>query len=290
MATFHKLKIASISRETSKAVKVSFDVPEHLKADFSFKAGQYITLKTEINNETVRRDYSLCTNPESRTIAVAIKEVEGGTFSVFANKSITSGDEIEVSTPNGRFIYNPNTSSETIFGIAAGSGITPVMGIAKTVLKETTNSKFVLLFGNKSEQDTIFKNELTTLTNEFSDRFSVQHVFSQEQKEYALSGRINEAVINATHEKLNQNQEEEEKRNRIRKLLAESDSEDIGQLFDDNFIGSRHLLLQEKREAEEGEAGWWLAGPPPRQGEGCWSACCGSPGRCACCGSRGRCA
>ena len=205
MATFHKLKIASITRETSKAVKVSFDVPKHLKADFSFKAGQYITLKTEINHETVRRDYSLCTNPESKTIAVAIKEVEGGAFSVFANKSITPGDEIEVSTPNGRFIYNPNTSSETIFGIAAGSGITPVMGIAKTVLKETTNSKFVLLFGNKSEQDTIFKNELTALTNKFSDRFSVQHVFSQEQKEYALSGRINEAVINATHKKLNQN-------------------------------------------------------------------------------------
>ena len=205
MATFHKLKIASITRETSNAVKVSFDVPEHLKADFNFKAGQYITLKTEINNETVRRDYSLCTNPKSGVIAVAIKEVEGGAFSVFANQSLAAGDEIDVSTPNGRFIYNPKTSSETIFGIAAGSGITPVMGIAKTVLKETTNSKFVLLFGNKSEQDTIFKNELSELTNKFSERFSVQYLFSQEQKEYALSGRINEAVINATHEKLNQN-------------------------------------------------------------------------------------
>lgn len=205
MATFHKLKIASITRETSNAVKVSFDVPEHLKADFNFKAGQYITLKTEINNETVRRDYSLCTNPKSGVIAVAIKEVEGGAFSVFANQSLAAGDEIDVSTPNGRFIYNPKTSSETIFGIAAGSGITPVMGIAKTVLKETTNSKFVLLFGNKSEQDTIFKNELSELTNKFSERFSVQYLFSQEQKEYALSGRINEAVINATHEKLSQN-------------------------------------------------------------------------------------
>ena len=205
MATFHKLKIASVTRETPKAVKVSFDVPEHLKADFNFKAGQYITLKTEINNETVRRDYSLCTNPESGVIAVAIKEVEGGAFSVLANQSLAAGDEIDVSTPNGRFIYTPETSSETIFGIAAGSGITPVMGILKTVLKETSNSKFVLLFGNKSEQDTIFKDELTALSNEFSDRFSVQYLFSQEQKEYALSGRINEAIINATHERLNQN-------------------------------------------------------------------------------------
>lgn len=205
MATFHKLKIASVTRETPKAVKVSFDVPEHLKADFNFKAGQYITLKTEINNEMVRRDYSLCTNPESGVIAVAIKEVEGGAFSVFANQSLAAGDEIDVSTPNGRFIYNPKTSSETIFGIAAGSGITPVMGILKTVLKETTNCRFVLLFGNKSELDTIFKDELTALTNEFSNRFSVQYVFSKDQKEYALSGRINEVVINATHEKLSQN-------------------------------------------------------------------------------------
>ena len=76
MATFHKLKIASVTRETPKAVKVSFDVPEHLKADFNFKAGQYITLKTEINNEHVRRDYSLCTNPESGIIAVAIKKLK----------------------------------------------------------------------------------------------------------------------------------------------------------------------------------------------------------------------
>lgn len=205
MATFHKLKIASITRETSKAVKVSFDVPENLKADFSFKAGQYITLKKEINNETVRRDYSLCTNPESGTIAVAIKEVKGGTFSVFANKSIASGDEIEVSTPNGRFIYNPNTSSETIFGIAAGSGITPIIGIAKTVLKETLNSKFILLFGNKSESDTVFKKELDALSSEFSDRFFLQYVFSQEEQENALHGRINDTIINATHETSNLN-------------------------------------------------------------------------------------
>ena len=72
----------------------------------------------------VRRDYSLCTNPESGVIAIAIKEVEGGAFSVFANQLLAAGDEIDVSTPNGRFIYNPETSSETIFGIAAGSGIT----------------------------------------------------------------------------------------------------------------------------------------------------------------------
>lgn len=205
MATFHKLKIASITKETSKAVKVCFDLPENLKSDFKFKAGQYITLKTEINNETVRRDYSLCTNPESGAIAVAIKEVEGGTFSVFANKSIASGDEIEVSTPNGRFIYNPVTSSETIFGIAAGSGITPIIGIAKTVLIETSNSKFILLFGNKSESDTIFKKELDALSSEFSDRFFIQYVFSQEEQENAQHGRINDAIINATHKTLNQN-------------------------------------------------------------------------------------
>lgn len=205
MANFHKLKIASIIRETSKAVKVSFDVPKHLKTDFSFKAGQYITLKTEINNETVRRDYSLCTNPESGAIAVAIKEVEGGTFSVFANRTMASGDEIEVSAPNGRFIYNPEISSETIFGIAAGSGITPIIGIAKTVLKETSNSKFILLFGNKSETDTIFKKELDVLSSEFSSRFFINYVFSQEEKENANYGRINDSIINATHETLNQN-------------------------------------------------------------------------------------
>ena len=85
-----------------------------------------------------------------------LKRVEEGAFSVLANQSLAAGDEIDVSTPNGRFIYTPETSSETIFGIAAGSGITPVMGILKTVLKETSNSKFVLLFGNKNLSKTLF--------------------------------------------------------------------------------------------------------------------------------------
>ena len=197
MAQFHKLSINKIHRETSKCVTISFSVPENLISNFSFKAGQYITLKTEINGKEIRRDYSLCSSPKSGELTVAVKTVENGTFSKYANNDLKEGDVIEVAEPQGRFVFVPEkNASRTIAAFAAGSGITPVLSIAKTVLEEEPNSKFVLVYGNKSTKDTIFLEELLALQNKYNERLTIQFVFSQTQELDALFGRIEKSTVN----------------------------------------------------------------------------------------------
>ena len=154
MAQFHSLKIKSILRQTDKSVSITFEVPTNLKSEYVFTAGQYITLKTVIDGIEVRRDYSLSSNPQSESLTVTVKEIENGVFSSYANTQLKSGDVLEVGTPNGRFIYDPKTeAANTIVAFAAGSGITPIMSIARTVLE--TDSNFVLIYGNKSPKERI---------------------------------------------------------------------------------------------------------------------------------------
>ena len=197
MAQFHSLKIKEIVKETDHAVTLTFDIPNELKSTFSFKAGQYITLKTTINNEEVRRDYSLCTSPQSNMLKVVVKAVENGMFSVYANTNLSVGDTLEVSGPNGRFLFEPDASkSRTIAAFAAGSGITPIMSIAKTVLEQEPNSHFVLVYGNKTVTDTIFYSELQDLKSKFEDRLHLQFVFSQSNHADALFGRIDASTVN----------------------------------------------------------------------------------------------
>lgn len=197
MAQFHKLSIKNITRQTNKCVTLSFNIPEHLKDNFNFTAGQYITLKTTINNEEIRRDYSLCSSPKSGDITVAVKEVENGTFSKHANNTLKEGDTMEVAEPQGRFAFTPDHSkSRTIAAFAAGSGITPVLSIAKTVLEAEPNSTFVLVYGNKSKKETIFFEELLELNNKYKARFDIKFVFSQSQEPDALFGRIEKSTVN----------------------------------------------------------------------------------------------
>ena len=135
MAQFHSLTISSITKVTEQSVAITFNIPDALKATFSFKSGQYITLKATINGEEIRRDYSICSSVNSGDLTVAVKAVENGTFSVYANSSLKVGDTIEVAEPNGRFIFEANEAkTRTIAAFAAGSGITPILSIAKTLL------------------------------------------------------------------------------------------------------------------------------------------------------------
>ncbi|WP_452225497.1 2Fe-2S iron-sulfur cluster-binding protein [Lacinutrix chionoecetis] len=197
MSHFHKLSIKNIQRLTEDAVAISFLIPESLKSNFSFTAGQYVTLKTTINGKEIRRDYSLCASPKSGDITVAIKKVEHGTFSKFANSTLQKGDTIEVAEPQGRFIFKPNPlETRTIVAFAAGSGITPVISIAKTVLEEEPNSKFVLVYGNKSTDDTMFLEQLLKLHHDYKERFDIQFVFSQAKEPDALFGRIEKSTVN----------------------------------------------------------------------------------------------
>jgi ring-1,2-phenylacetyl-CoA epoxidase subunit PaaE len=195
MATFHKVHIQEIKQETANAVSVLFNIPQDLKAAFSFTAGQYITLQKEINGEDVRRAYSICSTPESGDIRVAIKAVENGKFSVYATSDLKEGDEIEITSPEGRFLLNPKADKNYI-GFAAGSGITPILSMIKSVLESEPSSNFTLVYGNKSEADTIFHSELNILKESFSNRFKLHYIFSRENVKNELRGRIDENVTN----------------------------------------------------------------------------------------------
>jgi ring-1,2-phenylacetyl-CoA epoxidase subunit PaaE len=197
MSSFHTLSVKAIKRETEKAISISFNLPDNLKDVFSFQAGQYITLKTEVDGNEVRRDYSLCVSPKSGELKVAVKEVKDGTFSAFANNTLKVGDNLEVAPPKGRFVFQPNDSkTKNIALFAAGSGITPVLSIIKCALEEEVNSKVILVYGNKSTQDTMFLNELLELQHSYKERFSIQFVFSQKDEENSIFGRIEKSTVN----------------------------------------------------------------------------------------------
>lgn len=197
MAQFYTLAVKAIKRETEKAVSIAFNVPDNLKTFFKFKAGQYLTLKTTLNGEDIRRDYSICSSPNSDELKVAVKEVENGKFSTYLNNTLKEGDQLEVATPQGRFVFEPDaTKTRHIAAFAAGSGITPIMSIAKTILENEPNSKFILVYGNKTPQDTIFFDEILELHHNYLERFELQEVFSQSEKENALFGRIEKSTVN----------------------------------------------------------------------------------------------
>ena len=197
MSQFHRLKIKSIVKETEKSVCITFEVPEHLKSDFIFKAGQYLTLKTEVNGEEVRRDYSICSSVSSGDLSVAVKAVEQGTFSVFANTKLMAGDFLEVAPPQGRFIFDPHPEkTRTLAAFAAGSGITPVLGILKTLLEDEPFSNFILVYGNQRLEDAMFVQQLLQLKETFGNRFHAHFIYSQSHEEDALFGRIEKSTVN----------------------------------------------------------------------------------------------
>ena len=195
MSTFHKVTIKEIQQETANAVSVLFNIPKEVQSEFNFTAGQYITLQKEINGEEVRRAYSICSTPKSGDIRVAIKAVENGTFSTFATSLLKVGDEIEIAAPEGRFLLNPEVNKNYI-GFAAGSGITPILSMVKTVLEKEPTANFTLVYGNKSILDTMFYSELNTLKESFSDRLKLHFIFSRENVKNELRGRIDGNVTN----------------------------------------------------------------------------------------------
>lgn len=197
MSQFHTLTIASITKVTDQSVAITFAIPENLKDKFQFKAGQYITLKTAINGEEVRRDYSICASQSSGNLTVAVKAVENGTFSIYANAQLKAGDSIDVAEPNGRFVFEAHKEkTRTIAAFAAGSGITPVLSIAKTLLEDEPFSNFILVYGNKTLSDAMFAENLIELKTTYGNRFHVHLIFSQSQETDAIFGRIEKSTVN----------------------------------------------------------------------------------------------
>jgi ring-1,2-phenylacetyl-CoA epoxidase subunit PaaE len=188
---FNTLTVSDIRRETQDTVSIAFAVPEVLKGAYRFEHGQYLTLRATLGGEDVRRSYSICTGIDDDDLRVAVKQVEGGTFSTFANGVLKVGDPIEVMTPMGRFTAPLGGERKSYIAIACGSGITPVLSIIRTVLAREPDSLVMLIYGNRDASSVIFKTQLEDLKDQFLGRLSVHHVLSREASDFAVShGRI----------------------------------------------------------------------------------------------------
>jgi len=189
---FYSLTVAQVKKETEDCVSVLFNIPENLKEKFAYKQGQNITIKTTINGKEVRRSYSLCSSPLSNEFRVAIKQVDGGLFSTYANTILQAGDVLEVMPPVGKFYTELNTSHQKNYvAFAAGSGITPIISIIKTTLVTEPKSSFTLVYSNKNHNTIIFKEELEALKNNYLQRFQLIHLLSRERTDAELNyGRI----------------------------------------------------------------------------------------------------
>ena len=201
---FHKIRIKNIKKETPEAVSIEFDIPENLKDEFSFKPGQFLTLKAKIQDKDVKRSYSLCSSPSSGKHKVVVKQIPNGIFSTFANQELKITDILEVNKPAGSFyIETDATNCKNYTLIAAGSGITPIMSILKTILKEEPNSKVNLFYGNKTPNLTIFKEELEAIKAANKNRFNLNFIFSRSKGESNFhSGRLEGRKLKKLFKKL----------------------------------------------------------------------------------------
>jgi ring-1,2-phenylacetyl-CoA epoxidase subunit PaaE len=204
MIHFHTLRVKKVVKETDDCVSVTFAVPNDLKPLFNFKQGQSLTVRKHLAGEEVRRTYSICSSPLDNTLRVAVKKVEGGIFSTWANEQLQPGDELDVMPPVGTFNTELNPEQKKAYvAFAAGSGITPILSIIKTTLQTEPHSTFTLVFGNRTKNSIIFKEELEALKDKFMDRFRIYHILSREKSETEINyGRIDVDKLEQLTQKL----------------------------------------------------------------------------------------
>jgi ring-1,2-phenylacetyl-CoA epoxidase subunit PaaE len=186
--------VAKVKHETRDAIAVTFDLPPELKDAFAYQQGQHLTLRATIAGEDVRRSYSICSAVQDDRLRVAIKRVNGGLFSTWANECIRPGVTIDVMPPEGRFNLPLEPESRRHYlAFAAGSGITPILSIIKTTLIAEPHSRFTLLYGNRASSSVIFRDELTDLKDQYLERLNLVYIMSREPQDIELfHGRITE--------------------------------------------------------------------------------------------------
>ena len=192
---YFMLKVVEITRETSDAITIHFEHPD--KKPIPYKAGQFLTLILPIEGKKVRRSYSLCSAPaEGARLSVTVKRVEGGLVSNYLLDNLKVGQEIEVMEPLGNFNLVPDANnSRQVLLFGAGSGITPLMSMLKTVLQEEPYTKVALLYGNRDENSVIFKKQLEELEASYPDRLHVEYIYSQPKHDCEHRGRMNQSMI-----------------------------------------------------------------------------------------------
>lgn len=202
MHHFHTLKTSSVSKETNDCIHISFEIPQELRHEFAYKQGQYLTVKFEFNNEEYRRSYSIINAPTegNSNLEILVKHLEDGVVSTFLNQKLKVGDSIEVLAPMGHFYTSHHaTNAKTYVGLAAGSGISPVLSNLKEALYQEENSTAYLLFSNRSVVDIIFKKEIDALVEKFKGRLKVIYILSREKhyEDELFEGRISAEKLEA---------------------------------------------------------------------------------------------
>lgn len=196
-AEFHTVTVASIDRLTEESVCVSLEIPPALRAQFAHTPGQHLIFRQRIDGEDVRRSYSICSAATDANPSVGIKHLEGGIFSSYVHNTLAVGDPIEVTPPTGDFVLTPDSASANHYvAFAAGSGITPVLSMIRTVLETEPRSSFTLVYGNRTGQSVMFLDDLGELKGRYLDRFVLFHVLSRESNNIPiLEGRIDRAKV-----------------------------------------------------------------------------------------------
>lgn len=205
MPVFNALRVADVRRETADTVSVAFTIPDELAAAYDFAPGQHVAIRMPgPDGDEVRRSYSICSGLDDGELRVAVKNISGGVVGVFANERLKPGDVLDVMTPAGRFTtaIDP-ANAKSYLGIAAGSGITPVISLIRSVLAREPKSRFTLVYGNRGPTTVIFREALEDLKDRYLDRFQLIHVFSREQQHSPLlNGRIDAEKLAALAEHL----------------------------------------------------------------------------------------
>lgn len=197
---FYLLKIKAIRRPSKGSTALQFEIPQDLEATFKFVPGQYLTLRTTVGGEDIRRSYSICSARSDSALEVGIKQVSGGRFSNHAT-TLQVGDELQVMPPQGRFTA-PVGGQNNYLLLAAGSGITPCLSIAKSVLEEESDTMITLVYGNQSTKTVMFLDDINALKDRYTGRLQIFHALSREQSDIAfLNGRVSREMMAALCEK-----------------------------------------------------------------------------------------
>jgi ring-1,2-phenylacetyl-CoA epoxidase subunit PaaE len=188
---FHPLTVAAVDRLTDDAIAITFEVPTELREVFTFTPGQHLTLRHVLDGEDLRRTYSVCASTTG-PLRVAVKRLDGGAFSTWVCKELQAGDVVEVLPPAGRFGPHVSADRRRRYGlVGAGSGITPLLAVAATVLEVEPDSEVVLVYGNRTSRDVMFLEELSDLKDRYPSRLQLLWVMSREEQESELlTGRL----------------------------------------------------------------------------------------------------
>ncbi len=197
MRQFHPLVVAAKDRETRDSVRITLDVPEALRDEYAFQAGQHLPIQIEQDGRKIRRTYSICSEQGRWPLQIGVRIQEGGQFSEFAANELEVGDTLDVMPPNGQFHAVLDAKSDKQYlGVAAGSGITPILSIVTSVLSAEPDSRFALFYGNRKQNSTMFIDDLYALKNQFPARLQLHFLFSREEQEFDIAaGRLDEAKM-----------------------------------------------------------------------------------------------